>query len=142
MSVDTASLQDIRQVAELQEVWGHPPVPKVPRGPVPREMLQLPVWGSQGHWCSHWQGLWQPGPYQPRGHSAAGRQEDRGQGCSLKEGWPPAVCRAGLKMKPPALLGWVLNETQSGNKVYAISVSQGPQEDITLDLDPRASFMT
>ena len=51
-------------------------------GAVPREKrllrvgdqltLQLPVWGSQGHWCSHSQGLWQPGPYHPCGHSAGG----------------------------------------------------------------------
>lgn len=41
--------------------------------------LQLPVCGSQGHWCSHLQGLWQPGPYQPRGHSVGRRQKDMGE---------------------------------------------------------------
>lgn len=67
--------------------------------------LQLPVWGSQGHWCSHLQGLWQPGPYQPSGHSAGRSQEDSGgapvarplsalSGCAR-------VCRAGLTQEHP-----------------------------------------
>lgn len=77
--------------AESWEKRGLPsPAPGgAPGGAVPREKrrlrvgdqltLQLPVWGSQGHWCSHLQGLWQPGPYQPNGHSA-GRSQDSGGG--------------------------------------------------------------
>ena len=84
-------------------------------GAVPREKrrlrvgdqltLQLPVWGSQGHWCSHLQGLWQPGPYQPRGHSA-GRSQDSGGGlggqaslCAAR--MRPGVGRARLTQKQP-----------------------------------------
>lgn len=36
-------------------------------------MLQLPVFRSQGHVCSHAHCVWQFGPYQPMGHSREGR---------------------------------------------------------------------
>lgn len=71
--------------------------------------LQLPVWGSQGHWCSHLQGLWQPGPYQPSGHSA-GRSQDSGGGlggqaslCTAR--MRPGVGRAGLTQKRTPRVG-------------------------------------
>lgn len=56
--------------------------------------LQLPVWGSQGHWCSHLQGIWQPGPCQPRGHSVERRQKWRPQwqDLSLHRQDGPQVC--------------------------------------------------
>lgn len=84
-------------------------------GAIPREKrllrvgdqltLQLPVWGSQGHWCSHLQGLWQPGPYQPSGHSAGGSQGSggglggRASLCTAR--MRPGVGRAGLTQKHP-----------------------------------------
>ena len=94
----------------------HPPAPADLAGAVPWETmsfrvgawarLQLPVWGSQGHLCSHSQGLRQPGPYQPRGHSAERRQE--GPGCvqnpaegEVPPGLPEARPGGALGVLPP-----------------------------------------
>lgn len=76
------------------------------QGSVPWEKLQLPVWGSQGHWCSHWQGLWQPGPYQPRGHSVERRWWQVGLTLGgmiscYRTTWLLGVCMAMLKKMPP-----------------------------------------